>query len=83
VTLTGGERRRLAVARALLAPGAILILDEPSSGLDPSLAESLVESTLAAAGGRSVLLVTHREAEAARCDTTVAMEAGRLVHDPD
>jgi thiol reductant ABC exporter CydC subunit len=83
VTLSGGERRRLAVARALLAPGTILILDEPSSGLDPSLAESLVESTLAAAGGRSVLLVTHREAEAARCDTTVAMEAGRLVHDPD
>jgi ATP-binding cassette, subfamily C, bacterial CydC len=78
VTVSGGERRRLAVARALLAPGPILILDEPTSGLDPGLADQVVDGVLAAAGARSVLLVTHRAGEAARCDRTVTLESGRV-----
>jgi ATP-binding cassette subfamily C protein CydC len=79
VALSGGERRRVAVARALLAPGPVLILDEPTSGLDPVLADELLEGVFAAAGERSVLVITHRAAEAARCDATVALEAGRVV----
>ncbi len=80
VALSGGERRRLAVARALLAAGPVLVLDEPTSGLDPALAGELIEGVLAAAAGRSVLVITHRAVEAARCDTTVTLEAGRVVH---
>ncbi len=79
VALSGGERRRLAVARALLAPGPLVILDEPTSGLDPRLADELLDGVLAAAGERSVLVITHRASEAARCDTTIALEAGRVV----
>jgi ATP-binding cassette subfamily C protein CydC len=67
VALSGGERRRLAVARALLAPGPVL-------PLDGALA-------LAARDGRSVLVITHREEEAARCERTVVLEAGRMVPD--
>ncbi len=79
VALSGGERRRLAVARALLAPGPVVILDEPTSGLDAGLADELVDGVLRAAGDRSVLMITHRDAEAARCDATVTLEAGRVV----
>ena len=79
VALSGGERRRVAVARALLAEGPVLLLDEPTSGLDPELADGLLAGVFEAAGERSVLLVTHRAAEAARCDTAVALERGRVV----
>jgi ABC-type transport system involved in cytochrome bd biosynthesis fused ATPase/permease subunit len=69
------------VARALLAPGPVLVLDEPTSGLDPQLADAMLDGVLAAAAasGRSVLLITHRESEAARCESTIALDAGRVV----
>jgi thiol reductant ABC exporter CydC subunit len=84
VALSGGERRRLAVARALLAPGPVLILDEPTTGLDPELAEHVLDRVLAAAAvsGRSVLVVTHRQSEAERCEASVALETGRIVTPP-
>ena len=47
VALSGGERRRLAVARALLAPGPVVVLDEPTSGLDAGLADELIDGVLA------------------------------------
>ncbi len=82
VAVSGGERRRLAVARALLAPGPLLILDEPTSGLDAVLADQLVAGVLESSGERSVLLITHRAGEAARCETTVTLEAGRVTAPP-
>jgi ABC-type transport system involved in cytochrome bd biosynthesis fused ATPase/permease subunit len=79
VSVSGGERRRLAVARALLAGGPVLILDEPTGGLDVPLADRLLADVLEAADQRSVLLITHRAGEAARCATTITLEAGHVV----
>jgi ATP-binding cassette subfamily C protein CydC len=79
VSVSGGERRRLAVARALLAGGPVLILDEPTGGLDVPLADRLLADVLDAADQRCVLLITHRAGEAARCATTITLEAGRVV----
>lgn len=58
--LSGGQRQRLVVARALLADAPVLLLDEPTAHLDGPTAEELIRDVLAAAGGRSLLLITHR-----------------------
>ena len=58
--LSGGQRQRLTVARALLSEAPVLVLDEPTAHLDPETAEVLVRDVLAAAGDRSILLITHR-----------------------
>ena len=58
--LSGGQRQRLVLARALLADAPVLVLDEPTAHLDPATAEALVRDMFAAAGDRTVLLITHR-----------------------
>jgi ATP-binding cassette subfamily C protein CydCD len=59
-TVSGGQRKRLATARALLADPELLILDEPTEGLDQAGAEALMADLLAATEGRTVLLLSHR-----------------------
>jgi ATP-binding cassette, subfamily C, bacterial CydCD len=58
--VSGGERQRLGVARALLADRPVLILDEPTAHLDPATADALATEVLALARGRTALIVTHR-----------------------
>ncbi|WP_380165874.1 ATP-binding cassette domain-containing protein [Jannaschia sp. R86511] len=58
--LSGGQWQRLALARALVRPTRLLVLDEPTSALDPRAEHDLFRDVRAMAGGRAVLLVSHR-----------------------
>jgi ATP-binding cassette subfamily C protein CydC len=64
--LSGGERQRLALARLLLADVDILVLDEPTEHLDEETGRALLADLFAAAGSRTVLLLTHRPSLARR-----------------
>jgi thiol reductant ABC exporter CydC subunit len=72
--LSGGQRQRLTVARALLADAPVLVLDEPTAHLDPETARAVMEDVLAAAGERSVLLITHRPEGLDRMDEVVVLD---------
>jgi thiol reductant ABC exporter CydC subunit len=74
--LSGGQRQRLTLARALLADAPVLILDEPTAHLDAPTAEALVRDVFAAAGERSVLLITHRGEGLELADEIVVLTIG-------
>jgi lipooligosaccharide transport system ATP-binding protein len=79
--LSGGMKRRLLIARALLNDPEIVVLDEPTTGLDPQ-ARHLVWDRLRALTdeGKTLVLTTHYMEEAARlCDRLVIMEGGRII----
>lgn len=79
--LSGGQRRRIDVARALLHSPKLLILDEPTTGLDPQTRKLLgdVVSDLRKNDGMTVLLTTHYMEEAADADYVVILDSGRIV----
>lgn len=77
--LSGGQRRRIALARALLRPHGVLVLDEPTTGLDATSERLVVEAIRRAAIGRTVLLVTHQLSLAESADHVVVVAGGRVV----
>jgi len=78
--LSGGQARRLAIARALLLDAPILILDEPTEGLDTLTESELLQAIMRLMRGRSVLLITHRLAVLGDlADRIVVLEHGRVV----
>jgi thiol reductant ABC exporter CydC subunit len=71
--VSGGQRRRIALARALLTGAPVYVLDEPTEHLDEDTAERITEDLLAATDGRTVVLITHRPYGLSQVDEVVRM----------
>ena len=76
--LSVGERQRLSIARALLRPGALLVLDEPSSALDSENEARLVQSLRRVKKERAVLVIAHSPRLLASADEVLHLEQGKL-----
>jgi len=77
--LSVGQKQRLQLARALLRPAPVLILDEPTAALDPETEAALVRTVSRLGRDRIVLVVTHRLSTAAEADQILFLEDGRIV----
>jgi ATP-binding cassette subfamily B protein len=78
VTLSVGERQRIALARALLRNPSVLILDEPTSALDPASEAAVTGEWLQVLRGRTIILITHRMSLVEMADLVVVIEDGRV-----
>jgi len=76
---SGGQGRRLALARALLSPAPILILDEPCAGLDAETERAFLATLNDVAEGRSVILITHRLTGVERLDRIWRLSGGKAI----
>ena len=77
--VSGGQLRRIALARVLLADTPVVLFDEPTEGLDETAAAALTSDVLAATADRAVLVVTHREIDIRADDEVLDLVAGRLL----
>ena len=79
VTLSAGQRQRIAIARAALRRAPLIVLDEPTTGLDAENQRHVTEALARLCAGRTTFLVTHDPALAATADRVVRLEDGRIV----
>ena len=77
--LSGGQRRRLALARLVLQDPLVAVLDEPTSGLDPVTEIRVMRSVLELFKGRTTILITHRLVALEEFDEIVVLDGGRIV----
>jgi ATP-binding cassette, subfamily C, bacterial CydD len=76
--LSGGELRRLALARVFLRDASLVVLDEPTAGLDADNEQLVLNAVERLAVGRTMLIISHREATISRCQQVAVLAAGRL-----
>ena len=82
-TLSGGQRQRLAIARAFVRNAAILVLDEPMTGLDVENEAAVRDALQRLMRGRTCLFITHDLAAAAKADRVLILEHGRICEQSD
>jgi ATP-binding cassette subfamily B protein len=81
VALSGGQRQRIAIARTLLRDPAVLILDEPTTGLDAISEAAVLAGLEELMSGRTTIVITHSPRLAAAADRVVVVDGGRIVGD--
>jgi ATP-binding cassette, subfamily B, bacterial len=81
VRLSGGERQRIAVARTFLRDPPVLVLDEPTTGLDRESEAQVLEGLETLVHGRTTVIITHSPSLAATAQRVVVVDAGRVVRD--
>lgn len=79
LALSAGERQRVALARAFLADPAVLILDEPSSALDPIAERQIIDGYRRVMRGRTTILISHRLELVRSADHAVVLDGARVV----
>jgi ATP-binding cassette subfamily C protein CydC len=77
--LSGGQAKRLAVARAVLSEAPIWALDEPTEGLDEETAEAMMANLVKEAAGRTLIMITHRLDVLGQLDQIILLDQGRIV----
>jgi len=78
-TLSGGQRQRLAIARAMIRNAPIILLDEPTTGLDATSEALVMEGLARLIAGRTAIIIAHRLSTVSRCDVILVLEGGRIV----
>jgi len=79
--LSGGQRQAVGIARALMNPAPILLMDEPTSAMDYSTEAALSASLARHCAGRTLLIATHRTTLLSLCERIIVLDAGRIVAD--
>ena len=80
-TLSGGQKQRIAIARAVLRDAPIVILDEPTTGLDAASERLVLEALERAVAGRTALIIAHRLATVRLADRIVVLDRGRIIEE--
>lgn len=78
-SLSGGERQRIAIARAVLKNAPVLIMDEPTRGLDPVTEHEVMASVQSLMSEKSIILITHRLTGLEHMDEILVLERGRII----
>jgi len=79
VNLSGGQRQRLAIARALLLEPKILLLDDPTTAVDPQTEHEVLQAMDAAIAGRTTLIIANRLSTLRRADRVLVLDDGKIV----
>lgn len=76
--LSAGQARRMAIARAAISRAPIMVLDEPTEGLDPENERKLIDTLFSATSGRTLILVTHSDYLTSRVDRVLKVKGGSV-----
>jgi len=79
--LSGGEAQKISIARAFARDSSIMLLDEPSSALDPVAEYKMYETLMNACEGKSVVFISHRLSSAVLADRVILLENGQIMEE--